>query len=642
MSASDQPDHIAYVHYDALWYRIFWHSVWGTVTVFYISSALVFHQYRKEWVIRYRSPGLTYLQMVAGYFFLSVHYLEAVMHDLPCFVIMWANNICTLLFLFAMMLRTLRLHMEQQAFQQKLEALAQQATARRLSEAARIRKAQVPHSARFLGFLRSAKLLPESVPSLALNGGSKEDINECRKTEEKEKGITNIAQSQQLSPSEGGPKPYGLEATQRNLLGDDSHGIYGVTYTQRDKRHMMEVNWYLRQRAKYIDRRIGQTFVIGVASTFMATCIIQVVTKERRMWPVVDKGCVDNGWEFCLAWVAGAGFFGFVAPYMLWKLRRAADPAGVQLDVYFSFIVGVPSMFASFLWFNFISPKFGLPFRLGSLFLMMLPVVLHVMSVVWPVVKCRRWLKERRRRRLGMNMAGLEWVMRNVGMAVEFEEWCLKESCIELFIFLSEYRQLQRQARNILLPPLLATPNEEENHHPLSSVFLRLSHRHFAKHSPAPTPFAQQSTYFACHNRGPTGLTAAPSLQAVSGVVGLATKGRPSHDIMQLFPTLPVPESLETLWIGFYEMFIKTDSPIALNLPHDIVNEVADMVACRQLTVGMFDRCRESVFNSLFLNSYPSFLHHMRERGYYLAPDADSAPSSSTTNSDVTHAGAMC
>ncbi|TPX63425.1 hypothetical protein SpCBS45565_g06621 [Spizellomyces sp. 'palustris'] len=412
--------------------------------------------------------------------------------------------------------------------------------------------------------------------------------------------------------------------------------------TKENAHRQIEVNWYLRQRAAAIDQWMARNFGLSVAFVFVVTMIIQVTTKTHQIWPTIawTHSC-PMGWEFLPAWTFGVVFFFVVCPILLWKLRATKDPHLVQVDVYLCVVVGLPFSVLGLVWWVFIDPKFPNSFSAGNVFLMMVAITGHISSIVMPLWKAIRDEKRKRRRKLLMNLEHFIMVLDDPVLSYEFRAFTIADSCVELIIFYQEYQNLQRQARAILLSHIPqigdggANITTDNVLHPLSGFIRRLSN--FMQQTPENVEDAEQAIGMALANpaslppnstvsqpddagsrsmssTSPASLTGSIRLSAsirkhvrsISNGSRHSPKRRAALDgsampasLDDLVAVSPVPKELRPLFVGFFQMFVKYDAPMAVNVSHEVLQSVTGRIERKELVVGMFDRVKDEVVKNL-------------------------------------------
>ncbi|KAJ3184396.1 hypothetical protein HDU85_001701 [Gaertneriomyces sp. JEL0708] len=377
----------------------------------------------------------------------------------------------------------------------------------------------------------------------------------------------------------------------------------------------MEVNWYLSKRGAQIDKNVKRIFVISIGVTGLITLCVQCTTKVHTIWPKVAwLGECPYGWEFVPAWLGLALFFFVLGPRALWTTRHIVDPHRVRLDLILVQSIGLLAVLVGGCWWGLWLSKTGIQdYSAGNVFLSCVPVIVQVASVLLPTLRARENDQRRRRQHLLMNYTSFDQVLNDPVMRTELKVFTIRDSCVEAIIFYEEYDKLQRIARTAVQAQFNEEMRTQAEGSGITGTLRRMG-------SMLPINKSHVSSSKELYESGSNG-DPDHGQQAKSSLAARKWAGESQTLSMNnLIAAAKVPGEVRPLFIGFYEMFIRPDAPLVVNVSYETVQECLEKVKKNELTVGMFDKVKEEVFRNLYLNVFSKFLLHMRAEGFYLPP----------------------
>lgn len=344
-----------------------------------------------------------------------------------------------------------------------------------------------------------------------------------------------------------------------------------------------DYQWYLKrtQKNKYLMVRPYCIYLLSLL-------VILVVTLPSELMTMQMYGACNNRWGSTLLVALYAFFIGIMVPFMLWYLRNNSDSHGIRTEVWVDAIVGVPFFILYLVWFIlntynyealsiYISKAYG-----PGNWVIFFTITAHFCSVVFPIIayipiENKYWLwclsKYRKgicklQRLLGcgaspkqmdteaamagvsiipeLSMESLERILADPEMMHQLQDLAIRDFSSENVIFYEKYLQLEEKFKSEFVLHM-----DNLNHSSTSKKWINS----LAKKSPT-IPFIAHL---------PT--THLPTTTNDQDSDDASEKDNDKNQVMyNKFMSVPIPYKLYPDAIRLYEVFIKEDAPIQVNI----------------------------------------------------------------------------
>ncbi|KAI8918506.1 hypothetical protein DFJ77DRAFT_438829 [Powellomyces hirtus] len=346
----------------------------------------------------------------------------------------------------------------------------------------------------------------------------------------------------------------------------------------------LKADWYYARKDRVSDR----TFLMGMAAVILITLIclliISAITKEYRIWPVMDVNGCKSEMEFIPLMVLSVAFFHFALPFLILRLRSIRDARGIRTDLNITIAMAILCLPIFLAWPKIFTPVEQRKYPRWFL-LLTFSVVTHFTSVVLPTVEA--WRQQRKRdsvKPLTNTLSALNEVLGDRTSFEAFKAFTALDLCVENTLFYEAYEELQVSALNSCVRSKLV---------PKTTVFtdapLAVTQPHYL------TP-RSKSTHQSAK-------PADPSTQTTDA-------GPSSISLADL--NIDIPDDVRPKFIAFYATYIAEGSPLEVNIPAHVREEVTNCIETSQLKWGMFEKAKSEVVKNMYYNSYPRFVKHSK------------------------------
>ncbi|KNC97710.1 uncharacterized protein SPPG_07172 [Spizellomyces punctatus DAOM BR117] len=580
--------------------------VLSILTLFWAVTTGLFIIRRKSQFMAGREVGWTLVQAAAGWLAVATSCLTKIYFSQPCFIQLWAYNLTGMVWCLAMLVRGIKFYFQVQLNHVRLfgtgslEKIPTSLSEEPSSTSTRVRTASLRDKPTIMRGL----YLPSSIPPSPVSNSSDYGV---------------------IDPS--------IASVSR--MGRRFEGSYN--FEARDTLRGMRSNWWWTNRERSTDRYLLFWFGVIMGVDVVGMVLVQIFTKTFQIWPTVaiSPGCVSQ-WEYLPQFLGTFLYYTIACPIVLWRLRSVRDNYGVRNDLLISVLTTLP-LFTMFLAWRYIPRTAYLSWHPHNWYILGL-MVAHTISVLYPVIQSYRDERIRAKMVLLHNMTSFAQVLSDKAIWDQFKTYMAADFCVENALFFEAYQELLVIAAaafaraNIVIPGMphhgsaLATSTIRSG-----KIFNDLLRRRASmsgggypqicsltrNRAPSTTPSSRLSS---------TNSSSSPQIETTAP----ASKPCTSHENEQVggplpvFVDMPVPESARALYKAFYENYLEPGAPYEVNLPSNIRDQVQHALSEDKITVGMYDAAKDEVVQIMFLNSFPTFLHAIRNQGQYTVDIAGS------------------
>ncbi|KAJ3156900.1 hypothetical protein HDU86_003435 [Geranomyces michiganensis] len=425
-------------------------------------------------------------------------------------------------------------------------------------------------------------------------------------------------------------------STQFDGLGDVKAGL---TYS-----------WYWKHRKRVSNSRLIKIIAIYLILLAMIMILVQVnkikTTDMALSVTNTDEYSCISSWEKQfgpMSW--GLLVFEYVlCPVIFWKFRRARDNYGIRVELALTIAIGMPSCVLFFMWSKL--PKSYLNIWPAATWYSLSQVLVHTVSMAAPVVLSYRTERIRKRMVFLYNMESFTRVLTEKVVWDEFKVYMAADFCVENALFYEAYQELIVQAATAMTKAGIHCPGMPVHGSPLAKSTIRGANlfSDILRRRPSNIPpggiGGGSGNVGEGGGTGLAGFPRSPTGQRLSNVMRCAppqstSAGGNVHSIPRstshnnsansatpmvgdetgstcgvlAFPDMPVPEAAKFHYKAFYDTYLEPGAPYEVNLPSSIRDAVEREFMMEKITVGVFDAAKEEVVQSMFLNTFPNFLH---------------------------------
>ncbi|KAF1800446.1 hypothetical protein V8B55DRAFT_1599753 [Mucor lusitanicus] len=349
-----------------------------------------------------------------------------------------------------------------------------------------------------------------------------------------------------------------------------------------------DYQWYLKRtrKNKYLMVRPYCIYLLSLL-------VILVITLPAEVMAMQAYGMCYVRWGSTLLVTLYAFFIGILVPFMLWYLRNNSDSHGIRTEVWVDAIVGIPFFILYLVWFVlnlydsealsiYISKTYG-----PGNWVIFFTITAHFCSVVFPIIaylpiENRVWLwcqcKYRkalcRLQRLAhcgsppkqadteeamtaasiipeLSMESLERTLADPEMIHQLQDLAIRDFSSENVIFYEKYLKLEEKFKNEFVHHM-----DNANHSSTSKNWINS----LAKKSPTIPFITHMPTPLHSSNKDQDSDSGASEKEDDSFV------NDKNQDMYNKFMSIPIPYKLYPDVIRLYEVFIKEDAPIQVNI----------------------------------------------------------------------------
>ncbi|KAJ3263009.1 hypothetical protein HK104_006710, partial [Borealophlyctis nickersoniae] len=174
------------------------------------------------------------------------------------------------------------------------------------------------------------------------------------------------------------------------------------------------------QNTRSIDAAIWRKTMVAIGVAFIVTLILQCATRKQRLWPAIDVGSCQPGWEFLpmylwrTAMSIGSGI-------LIWKLRGVRDAHGIRRDLLITAWSGsvITALFIVSVVLTTKLPVFRAYMYYGHWVILHLTII-QTSSVVFPIIQSYK--DDRfRRHQVRLDRESFEKVVKTPSLLQEFK-----------------------------------------------------------------------------------------------------------------------------------------------------------------------------------------------------------------------------
>ncbi|KAI8591767.1 hypothetical protein BDZ88DRAFT_13609 [Geranomyces variabilis] len=672
MSSSDDtpPPGLEWRHHDET-YLCYYRTAFALVTLYYAVTIPVYYWRRKSPHLAGRLVGWSTAQAIASYlsvFFTSCRMLFPV---IPCFVQLWGNTFCSMLWCALFIARSTKFYFKFKISHAKLfgagvdrahptsaiptvyddETASLDGPPTTLSNSVSIGTKSSTTGA------KPMRVSMPPAPSLTNNGLSflMDD------------SIISLNAVAGVSASVGGNGGGGVGVGSSNGTGGTGTVVGGSANSSAmhhrgaispstsfdglgDVRVGLNYNWYWKHRDRVSNQRLLKIIGVYLLILAMIMIIVQIKTTDFALnapSPANEYSCL-SAWEKFMPMSWGLFFFEYVlCPVIFWRFRRARDNYGIRVELALTILIGMPCCILYFLWARL--PGYYIHIWPTATWYSVSQVLVHTVSMAAPVVLSYRTERIRKRMVFLYNMESFTRVLSEKVVWDEFKVYMAADFCVENALFYEAYQELIVQAATAMTKAGIHCPGMPVHGSALAKSTIRGANlfSDILRRRPSNVPTSANSgggggagstgdassimgAPMVSFPRSPTGQRLSTALrcgpQSTSSGVGaqLSIPRSTSHNnsatpmvgdetgsttAVLAFSDQPVPEAAKQHYKAFYDTYLEPGAPYEVNLPSSIRDAVASEFLMEKITVGVFDAAKEEVVQSMFLNTFPNFLH---------------------------------
>ncbi|TPX70219.1 hypothetical protein SpCBS45565_g01970 [Spizellomyces sp. 'palustris'] len=569
--------------------------VLSILTLFWAVTTGLFIMRRKSQLMAGREVGWTLVQAVAGWLAVATSCLTKIYFSQPCFIQLWAYNLTGMAWCLAMLVRGIKFYFQVQLNHVKLFGTGSlERIPTYLSDEPSSTSTQVSRTAslRDKPTIMRGLYLPSSIPPSP---------------------VSNSSEYGAIHPS----------ITSLSRMGRRAGGSYH--FEPRDTVRGMRDNWWWTNRERSTDRYLLFWFGVIMGVDVIGMVLVQIFTKTFQIWPTVatSPGCVSQ-WEYLPQFLGTFLYYTIACPIVLWRLRSVRDNYGVRNDLLISVLTTMPL------------------FTNNAGYVAVSGMALHSADRLPSVASTQLSYRDERIRAkmvLLHNMTSFAQVLSDKTIWDQFKTYMAADFCVENALFFEAYQELLVIAAAAFARANIVIAGMPHHGSALATSTIRSGKifndllRRRASMSGGGYPLQITQVCSLTRNRAPS---PAPSSRLSSTNSGssphIETSAPPSKSCeneqvggpLPAFVDMPVPESARALYKAFYENYLEPGAPYEVNLPSSIREQVQHALSEDKITVGMYDTAKDEVVQIMFLNSFPTFLHAIRNQGQYTVDIAGS------------------
>ncbi|KAG2193896.1 hypothetical protein INT46_007273 [Mucor plumbeus] len=343
-----------------------------------------------------------------------------------------------------------------------------------------------------------------------------------------------------------------------------------------------DYRWYLKhtRKNKYL---MLKPYCVYVLTIF----IILVITLPSELMAMQAYGTCYEQWGGGLLVALYAFFILILVPFMLWYLRNNSDSHGIRTEVWIDAIVGIPFFILYLVWYivniyNYEAVSIYVSKRYGPVnWVIIFTVSAHFCSVVFPIIayipiENKYWLTFQRKTKKfsikiirfiscestrkhdieeaiaamtitpELSIESLERTLADPDMMHQLQDLAIRDFSSENVIFYEKYLKLEEKFKGEFVQL-----SDNINQSSTSKNWINT----LARKSPT-VPFTAHSTTLAVKEKD-TGEEENDSDRDPDDK---------NHVILKKFMSVPIPYKLYPDFIRLYEVFIKEDAPIQVNI----------------------------------------------------------------------------
>ncbi|KAJ3166347.1 hypothetical protein HK101_011959, partial [Irineochytrium annulatum] len=391
-------------------------------------------------------------------------------------------------------------------------------------------------------------------------------------------------------------------------------------------------SWWFENKEKITDFKLALKILLPLAIALLAYCVALLF--------IPSVGVVD-GIVYAPFGPNGAGGFGnlngglfdektatvmaievmfalVVCPIMIFLIRNLNDTYGIRGDLYLTMFASMPSIAVYFLLtlqkrqitaFNpYVLMNIAIFLSFITAIVRILPFPqqcdsLHGHIQIYPVHLSRKEERARRNMEMSLTMTTFLKILTDPALLLEFRNFCVRDFSVENVIFYEEVTNLHERAASSVDAAKLWRNAPDKHQDRLEERSTQAGGQSLA---------SQDNGFVTAASSGDRGsqLNADGSRRSSSTTQNISASSGSSSS------TRPLPPGLRDAYVGVYKLFIEAGrSPLEINVPGDMRNEVQRRIEVDDLTVDMFDRVLAYVVDNMFFNSFPKFRQHMIAKG---------------------------
>ncbi|CEP08609.1 hypothetical protein [Parasitella parasitica] len=338
-----------------------------------------------------------------------------------------------------------------------------------------------------------------------------------------------------------------------------------------------DYQWYLKRtrKQKYL---AVLPYCLYIASVFL----ILVIALPSELMAMQTLGTCNVRWGAGLLAGLYAFFICILVPFITWYLRNNSDAHGIRTEVLVDALVGIPFFILYLFWYIlniynsealsiYISKTFG-----PANWVIFFTITAHCFSVVLPIIgyilmenkywtRCQhkfkkistrivRFLSCESTRRIDseeaitgtaimpeLSMDSLERILADPDMVVQLQDLAIRDFSSENVIFYEKYLELEGKFREEYAHHVDSTNHSSSSKNWINSL---------TKKSPSiPFKILSSATPFAIHEKD------AEEKEDID-----------KNSALKRFMSIPIPYKLYPDFVRLYEVFIKEDAPIQINI----------------------------------------------------------------------------
>lgn len=344
-----------------------------------------------------------------------------------------------------------------------------------------------------------------------------------------------------------------------------------------------DYRWYLTRtrKNKYLLVKPYCIYLLSVLG-------ILVITLPTELMSMQTYGGCNARWGSTLLVVLYAFFICILAPFLLWYLRNNSDSHGIRTEVWIDAFVGIPFFILYLVWFIlnsydyealsiYVSKSYG-----PGNWVILFTITAHFCSVVFPIItyisiENKYWLRFQckykkavyRIQRLlccghpkpldtdetmaamsiipELSMESLERTLADPEMIHQLQDLAIRDFSSENVIFYEKYLKLQEKFKNEFVLHVDNPNHSSTSRNWINSLAKKSSTIPFITY--VPTPLNNKDTDGDMSEKDDDSLS-----------------NDKNQVMFKKFMSIPVPYKLYPDFIRLYEIFIKEDAPIQVNI----------------------------------------------------------------------------
>ncbi|TPX57411.1 hypothetical protein PhCBS80983_g03874 [Powellomyces hirtus] len=588
-----------------------YYSAFACISCYILVTIMMYTRRRKSPYLAGRLFWWTLAQALTGYLAISATAIRTLWPALPCFIQLWIANFAGITFCWLFIARSAKFYFQFKVSHAKLfgAGLVNYSNHPTIFEDDTSSLNNVPIAG------------PNTNPSLASASVSKG------------KSLPQ-ARSSNVPPSPSGNNPMFnmFDDAFVPLSGGGSmlRGAGGLSpstslsqFESSTPFEALSQNWYWIHRSRVADSRLLKIYGVVMISMVLMLIVVQIKTTEFPLrLELVDWSACASDWEFFPVLFYLFAFEFIACPIIFWKFREARDNCGIRTELFITIIVGMPC-WAVYLCWGYV-PNSWLSIWLPSTWYIVSLIVSHTSAITIPLILSYRNELLRKKMVFLYNMESFAKVLSDKVVWEEFKLYMAADFCVENALFYEAYQELIVQAASALTREGVKCTGMPLHGSALAKSTIRganlfadiMGKRRTSNVPPLPgnsTSVTRSPSGLrlssSIRNTTPTSSGTAPTTQYSQSMPGPSISEDQVSVAGLAFADAQVPESAKQHYRAFFETYLTQGAPYEVNLPSIVRDTVVHAFNQDKIHVGIFDTAKEEVVQSMFLNTFPNFLH---------------------------------